>query len=177
MKHGAPLKRTPFKPKSYDLKVQSQLSTNGYIYPIKRSLQKKQKPKNHFVHIGEVRMMIWTSAKADSEMSLWVRSRDKYCLKCGIAYQLTNSHFHGRSHSGTRYIPDNCDTFCVWCHEEMETEKNGEYKIFKVKQLGEARFNELQLLAKKVVPRESAIIDCMKFLIQQQIIHLDEIEI
>jgi 5-methylcytosine-specific restriction endonuclease McrA len=70
-------------------------------------------------------------AHTDGQFSKWIISRDQKCLRCGINYMLTCSHFYGRSTWNTRYDEENCITLCSPCHAEWESKKNGEYKDFK----------------------------------------------
>lgn len=167
MKNGPPLKSTPFKKKPYvpgkhyGLKKTSSLQSYG-------TLRKVGRPTfSYKVKIGEKKVLIWFSARADSEFSRWIRNRDKKCLLCGGTEKLTNSHFHGRDNSLTRYHPLNCDTFCEPCHSLMEHEKNEgqQYYIFKLKQIGQEKFAQLAEMATKIISRETVIIDCMKFLL------------
>lgn len=55
---------------------------------------------------------VWSSGRADLEMSHFIRDRDKgkcfFCPNDGSQ----NSHFWGRSKSALRYEPDNCDYVC-----------------------------------------------------------------
>lgn len=91
--------------------------------------------------------------------SQWIRSRDgQKCVRCGKQTNLTCSHFWSRIHSATRYDPDNCDALC-WlpCHYTWEHEKQGEYRDFKLKQLGKKRYEALEKRARSVMKREDAI--------------------
>jgi len=80
------------------------------------------------------------------------------CVLCGAGFQVGNewldcSHFHRASHKGTRWQKDNCDSFCRWCHEDFEKEKNQRHKYYSWKrnQLGQERFDELRILANSIV--------------------------
>jgi len=94
------------------------------------------------------------SDPADRLMSIWIRTRDKQCMRChspvifnekGVPKSHQNSHYFGRRREGTRFDPANCDTLCHGCHRLWETEDREEYREFKVKQLGQKRFDELNL--------------------------------
>lgn len=91
--------------------------------------------------------------KADSLFSKWIRTRDKWtCQRCKKKYPenwqgLHNSHYWGRSHEGTRFEPDNCDALCYFCHMTWEKDERDAYKAFKIKQLGQKRFDSLDLQA------------------------------
>jgi hypothetical protein len=56
------------------------------------------------------------------------------------------SHFYGRGGKSVRYFPDNCDSLCYGCHKFMERSRD-EYKRFKLKKLGDVRYEELVLRA------------------------------
>jgi hypothetical protein len=107
---------------------------------------------------------LWSTAKADTEFSLFIRERDKWCF-FGCGNRATqNSHFFGRGNSATRYDPDNCDGACAECHAMHEGNKNGVYKELKIEQLGSERFRALEIRARSTYPRSKAIYDCMVFL-------------
>jgi hypothetical protein len=113
------------------------------------------------------KLKIWSTKKADTKFSLWIRSRDGRCLRCGTTEQLTNSHFWQRNKSALRYEPDNCITLCRYrCHFfGWETEKQGEYRDFMIKRLGQKRYDELQkIYYQSKVSRREAILECMKLL-------------
>lgn len=90
--------------------------------------------------------------KADSLFSKWIRNRDYWiCKRCFTKYEegsvgLHNSHFYSRSHENTRFDPNNCDALCFGCHRYFTSNPN-EYREWKLKQLGEERFLNLQLEA------------------------------
>ncbi len=110
--------------------------------------------------------------KADDEFSLFIRERDGWkCVRCGKEHEvgsghLTDSHFWGRAHKGTRYDPLNNDAVC-WmpCHKYYwEKEKQGAYRDFKLKQLGKKEYVAMERRAINSYPLSSAIIDCMRLL-------------
>lgn len=88
--------------------------------------------------------------------------QDWTCQKCGIQHKpgtnkIQVSHFFGRKHIGTRFDYDNLDLLCGimyyqkgrgWvmgsCHGEWEGEKNGEYRRFMIKKLGEGKLERLE---------------------------------
>lgn len=110
---------------------------------------------------------IWSTHKADTEFSKWIRNRDKFCLKCGTTNNLTNSHFWSRKCSALRYEPDNCITLCAWkCHiYGWETEKQGEYMDFMLKRLGKKRYGELKnMFYQSRITRKESIKSCMELL-------------
>lgn len=98
--------------------------------------------------------------------SIFIRNRDKKCKRCGTSTNLTCSHFWARQHKGTRFDPDNCDAVC-WmpCHKYYwEKEKQGDYRDFKIRQLGLKRYKEMEKRARGVYPQDRAIMDCMRLL-------------
>lgn len=111
------------------------------------------------------RLKVWSTKKADDEFSKWIRARDKKCISCGRTTNLTCSHFWRRVNSSVRYDPENCDTLC-WmpCHITWEKEKQGKYMAFKLKQLGQEKYSFLMLKAHKIVKRDEAILELMKWL-------------
>ena len=93
--------------------------------------------------------------KEDKLFSAYIKRRDLFqCKRCGTAYLpdrargLTCSHFWSRRHWNTRFDPENADCLCFGCHVHVESEKHGWYKDFKLKQLGEKRYKNLEIRAK-----------------------------
>ena len=85
---------------------------------------------------------------ADSAFSKWIRNRDKVCQRCHKPSEsLQCSHFYGRTMESVRFEPDNCDALCYGCHRYWEKEDREAYRAFKLKQLGQARFDSLILQA------------------------------
>ncbi len=88
-------------------------------------------------------------SRLDGYFSKFIRLRDGLCcVRCGKQYVrgdqgLHCSHFIGRAHMATRFDPDNCDAFCWGCHRFMETHKATTYREWKIKQLGQERFDLL----------------------------------
>lgn len=115
---------------------------------------------------------LWSLKKADEEFSLWIRKRDKWrCKRCFKQWEegvggLTDSHFWNRQHKGTRFDPENNDAICWFpCHAyHFEKEKQGEYRDFKLRQLGTRKYNALEKRARSIYPQDKAIMDCMRLL-------------
>lgn len=90
--------------------------------------------------------------KADDIFSKAIRTRDKWtCQRCdnyfpeGKRRGLDCSHYFGRQAQGTRFEPDNCISLCRGCHNYWdEIDKEG-YRDFKIKQLGQDRFDLMRL--------------------------------
>jgi len=91
--------------------------------------------------------------KADQAFSLYIRERDRWtCQRCFKIYEhdtkrIHNSHYWGRGRESTRFDPENCDALCFYCHDQWEGEKQGDYKLFKEKQLGATRYKLLMARA------------------------------
>lgn len=84
---------------------------------------------------------------ADSKFSKIIIERDGKCLNCGSTSMLSCSHFHGRSIWATRWDPENCMTFCIPCHDVLESKKGGLYKAIMIVWLGVDRFCLLDMRA------------------------------
>lgn len=106
---------------------------------------------------------IWTSGKADTLFSVYIRERDPKCFFCNNPSK-QNSHFWGRGNSATRYDPLNCDGICGGCHMRHEGNKQGLYRTKKIAQLGEEGYAQLELRGRSIMKRDQAIINCMIFL-------------
>ena len=86
----------------------------------------------------------------DKLFSIMIRERDgDKCVFCGKSkeqgYTLQNSHFWGRGHKSTRFDPKNCDCLCFSCHINNEGNKQGMYRTWKLNQLGEQGYKDLEL--------------------------------
>ena len=100
---------------------------------------------------------------ADKQFSLYIRNRDKWiCQRCRKQYEvgsqgLHNSHFWSRGRENTRFDPENCDAMCFFCHLYLGSNP-AEYNDWKLKQLGEKKFNALKLRAHILKKRDDKII-------------------
>ena len=99
--------------------------------------------------------MGWYKIKLKSSdifFSKYIRLRDKQCVRChkkgtgkyGIN-GLQCSHYFSRRKKSTRYDEQNCDTLCPGCHRSWELDKKGEYRDFKINQLGQKSFDLREL--------------------------------
>ena len=95
-----------------------------------------------------------TIDEADRLFSIYIRQRDRQCVRCdslvkfnnkGLPISHESSHFYGRGHESTRFEPDNADTLCMPCHRRWGSDDREDYRAFKLKQLGQKRFNSLLL--------------------------------
>lgn len=93
--------------------------------------------------------------KADQTFSIFIRLRDKKCVRCGrvgtpdkdgrSVIGLQCSHYWSRRSESTRYDPSNCDALCAGCHFRWGGDYREEYKDFKMKQLGEKGYKALEV--------------------------------
>lgn len=95
--------------------------------------------------------------KLDKLFSDFIRNRDEWtCQRCGTRYDpptnaLHCSHFWGRANKATRYDPLNADALCYGCHARWEANKQGEYRDFKLAQLGDNEYDALEKRARSIV--------------------------
>lgn len=91
---------------------------------------------------------------ADTTFATAIKVRDKWtCQRCGAKYNtifrkkqgLHCSHYFGRQAEGTRYDPCNATSLCYKCHNHWDTMDKEGYREFKIKQLGQERFDSLRL--------------------------------
>lgn len=86
--------------------------------------------------------------KNDSLFSVMIRERDNnkciFCSKSAPDWRMTNSHFWGRKDKIHRFDPKNCDTLCIECHMRHESNKQGYYRDFKIKQLGKDLYQKME---------------------------------
>jgi hypothetical protein len=111
----------------------------------------------------------WSTTKADKLFSAQIRARDGKCVRCGKTDHLQCSHFWPRAISATRYDPANCDTLCYGCHygdryHGWEYAKQGEYRTFKINQLGELQYKSLEDRANVSMKRQTAIKNYMNYI-------------
>ena len=93
-------------------------------------------------------------AKLDKIFSLHIRERDNWtCQRCNRKFApptkgLGCSHFWSRRHLSTRWDTDNSIALCMPCHlYHWESEKQGDYRDFMIKKLGEKKFKMLEIKA------------------------------
>lgn len=63
--------------------------------------------------------------------------------------ELQCCHFHSRRKESVRYDVENCDAGCIACHHYIDHTAEGQkwFDNFKLKQLGEQRYNGLLVRA------------------------------
>lgn len=97
--------------------------------------------------------------ECDKLFSIYIRTRDNWtCQFCFKRLEpptnyIQCSHFWGRTHRATRFDENNCDTLCKRCHFNNEDNKQGYYREFKLKQLGEEKYLELEKKSKSICKR------------------------
>ena len=113
---------------------------------------------------------------ADKVFSEFIRLRDRKCRRCGRAGDqrsdglyivgLQCSHYFGRGAESTRFDPDNCDSLCYGCHELWGSKDREAYREFKIKQLGQKKFEELTKRARTLVKRnrKQSLVEVKKLL-------------
>ena len=158
------IKNGPIKVAFYD---RDGTITGSRTLKIARRAKKSKKVKNP---------LDWKLKDADRHFSLFIRQRDGKCIRCGDTKEkarLQNSHFWGRIRKNTRYDPENCDTLCATCHYRgssdrgivaWEEEKQGAYRVFKLEQLGQERYDALEARAQIRVKDKQAIKECQEYL-------------
>ena len=104
--------------------------------------------------------------KADAIFSQYIRLRDKKCVRCrspvefnekGLPVSHQNSHYWSRGKESTRFEPLNCDTLCMACHMLWGGERREDYKAFKINQLGEEGFKQLDVQAHTLKKKDRKI--------------------
>ena len=92
--------------------------------------------------------------KADTAFSLYIRLRDRKCVRCGSPVKINEagkpvshqaSHYFGRGRENTRFDPENVDCLCTGCHQIWGSDDRESYREFKLKQLGQEGYNWLIL--------------------------------
>lgn len=91
--------------------------------------------------------------QADRLFSIWIRLRDRKCLRCGSPVQFNEkglpvshqaSHFFGRGKENLRFNPDNVVTLDMGCHMYF-TAHPAEHYAWQVEHLGQDKVDELRL--------------------------------
>lgn len=100
--------------------------------------------------------------KADKEFSRYIRLRSgkcEYCGKMGTGpegiHGLEASHFFGRRRESVRYDSENVDCLCIFCHKGLG-ENPAIYAAWKLKQLGQEKFNALTIRANSFKKKDRA---------------------
>jgi len=104
--------------------------------------------------------------KADIAFSRFIRLRDKKCVCCGkegyatkdgeMIKGLQASHFYSRRKESVRYDSENVDALCNYCHAKRwhGGNRNIDYAEFKLKQLGQVKFDNLLVRSNSYAKRD-----------------------
>lgn len=100
--------------------------------------------------------------KADKEFSRYIRLRSGKCEYCGKRgegpegiHGLEASHFYGRRRESVRFDSENVDCLCNFHHRQLG-ETPATYAAWKLKQLGEQKFNALTIRANTFKKKDRA---------------------
>src|SRR5687767_5516328 len=104
--------------------------------------------------------MSWYKTKrdpADDAFSKYVRTKAGWqCVRCGRKPEskqgLHLAHFHSRRKESVRFNELNADSLCALCHKFF-TEHYTEHKAWKLKQLGQRKYDLLELEANQTVKK------------------------
>jgi len=70
---------------------------------------------------------------------------------------------------GTRWLETNCDALCYGCHSLWEESKQGDYRDFKIRQLGEKGYLMLEAKARTVTKFSLNDLYILEGLLKQQL--------
>lgn len=84
--------------------------------------------------------------KIINTMSKAVRLRDKYCVTCGTADSLQDSHYIPRANLGTAFHPDNNNAQCSACHMRWHYNDPTPYTNYMINHYGVGIFDKLYAL-------------------------------
>lgn len=98
----------------------------------------------------------------DRLMTEYIKKRDKglcqYNFKCFKGTPGSdNSHFQKRRKETVRFDPENCDFTCRVCHDFVEKGGQEILEEWKLKQLGQYRYNALILRANKIGKKDDLL--------------------
>ena len=68
----------------------------------------------------------------DKLFSIYIRSRDQSCQRCGGKNQHC-AHFHGRSSKSVRWDEENCCALCFGCHQYLDSHPLEKVEFFKAR--------------------------------------------
>jgi hypothetical protein len=115
---------------------------------------------------------LWSVTYADKKFREFILQRDQGCQRChrNKPERLEVSHFWARRISSTRWYPENCILLHYSCHwgniKGWEYEKQGVYRDYMIRWLGEHEYSQLTERAHNSMKRREAIQELMNFLHQ-----------
>lgn len=111
---------------------------------------------------------------ADQAFSKYVRTKNSWhCARCGryaTGQGLHLAHFHSRRKESVRFDLENADALCANCHRHFTTHYN-QHKEFKLHQLGQKKYDLLELRANQTVKKDR---ESEKLYWRQKLKELDE---
>jgi hypothetical protein len=99
--------------------------------------------------------------RADILWSEYLREKVGHCEICYKTEGLELSHFFGRRNESTRFDPENCDILCNYHHRNFH-ENPGDYKDWKLKKMGQKRYDALVIRAKAVYHKKDRNMEVIK---------------
>ena len=102
--------------------------------------------------------------KADQLFSKAMKCRWGWtCARCGKKYPegsrgIHLAHFHGRRKESVRFDPENVNLLCYGCHSYFHQNPK-EHELWKIKQLGQKRFDLLTLRANTYCKRDDKMVE------------------
>lgn len=101
--------------------------------------RKKPTLRKKRVKLPSIRSLI---TKADKLFSVFVRNRDKKCVLCGKAINLTNGHLVKRGKKSVRWDEVNCNCLCMACNYRDNFDHDI-YVSWFLREYGEAMYQDL----------------------------------
>lgn len=75
-----------------------------------------------------------------------IRERDGKCVLCGDTQRKSEcSHYWSRGDKMNRWNPKNAEYLCFTCHLRVEANKQGEYRDYKIRTLGEEEYRKMEI--------------------------------
>ena len=87
--------------------------------------------------------------KCDRLFSLYIRDRDKVCVRCGTTQNLQCAHVFSRIYMKVRFDPRNAVALCAGCHKYM-THYGIQWEEFIRGRMGDEAYEELRSDARSI---------------------------
>jgi 5-methylcytosine-specific restriction endonuclease McrA len=89
----------------------------------------------------------------DAKVAKIIKDQQDYtCIRCHTKRKSNQlSHFWGRRNLSTRFTIENLDCLCAGCHMLWEGNKQGAYRDYMIKKLGQDGYDELEIKARSIV--------------------------